>query len=302
MSTVVHIRFHGRGGEGVKLAGRIVSRAFFLRGSTVQDSPLYGAERRGAPVVSFVRIGQDRIDERGYITKPDITVVMDDSLLGSPDAAVLDGLPEHGLLLLNSDRTAESVREEFHIVSRLVVEDVSTLVLERLGQHLLSAPMAGFTLKTTGLVPWDLVAEAVRRELADLGLAANLIEKNVETTCVIYERAPSLGVPRTSDGVPAAVTEPFVLPHLSAREAAPSITAKGNTALRRVDGWRVYRPVIHTDRCTRCFLCFALCPEGAIHLDAEHFPVVDYEHCKGCLVCVEECPLRIIDAVREERV
>jgi pyruvate ferredoxin oxidoreductase gamma subunit len=66
------IRLHGRGGEGVKLASRIVSRAAFLAGRTVQDSPLYGAERRGAPVVAFVRFSDGGpIAERGYIERPD---------------------------------------------------------------------------------------------------------------------------------------------------------------------------------------------------------------------------------------
>jgi Pyruvate/2-oxoacid:ferredoxin oxidoreductase delta subunit len=44
---------------------------------------------------------------------------------------------------------------------------------------------------------------------------------------------------------------------------------------------------------------FALCPEGAIGLDAAKYPIVDYEHCKGCLVCVAECPPRAIAEVRE---
>jgi len=45
MAAVGHVRFHGRGGEGVKLASRIVSRALFLAGYVVQDSPVFGAER-----------------------------------------------------------------------------------------------------------------------------------------------------------------------------------------------------------------------------------------------------------------
>jgi 2-oxoacid:acceptor oxidoreductase delta subunit (pyruvate/2-ketoisovalerate family) len=69
--------------------------------------------------------------------------------------------------------------------------------------------------------------------------------------------------------------------------------------LRHTDGWRVYRPLIDRPHCTRCFLCFALCPEGAIHLDADNYPIIDYDHCKGCLVCVAECPPQVISAVRE---
>ncbi|MEN8711676.1 MAG: 2-oxoacid:acceptor oxidoreductase family protein, partial [Arenicellales bacterium] len=42
------IRFHGRGGQGMKTASRILGTAFFLAGYEVQDAPRYGAERRGA--------------------------------------------------------------------------------------------------------------------------------------------------------------------------------------------------------------------------------------------------------------
>ena len=40
------IRFHGRGGQGMKTASRILGTAFFLSGYEVQDAPRYGAERR----------------------------------------------------------------------------------------------------------------------------------------------------------------------------------------------------------------------------------------------------------------
>jgi len=49
------IRFHGRGGQGMKTASRILGMAFFKAGYQVQDAPCYGAERRGAPIFAYVR-------------------------------------------------------------------------------------------------------------------------------------------------------------------------------------------------------------------------------------------------------
>jgi pyruvate ferredoxin oxidoreductase gamma subunit len=89
------------------------------------------------------------------------------------------------------------------------------------------------------------------------------------------------------------------MPRVPARLAAPSLRTAATSALRTTDGWRVNRPVIERERCTRCFLCFVLCPEGAIRLDAADYPVVDYDHCKGCLVCATECPPHAIAEVRE---
>ena len=71
------VRFHGRGGQGAKTASRILGTAAFLSGYQAQDSPIYGAERRGAPVAAFTRFGGEPIRERGVIAHPDLVVVAD---------------------------------------------------------------------------------------------------------------------------------------------------------------------------------------------------------------------------------
>ena len=69
---MIEVRFHGRGGQGVKVASRILGRAGFLSDLQVQDFALFGAERRGAPVVSFTRLSDEPIDQRGYIEGPNL--------------------------------------------------------------------------------------------------------------------------------------------------------------------------------------------------------------------------------------
>ncbi len=49
------IRFHGRGGQGMKTASRILGTAFFKAGYQVRDAPRYGAERRRAPIFAYGR-------------------------------------------------------------------------------------------------------------------------------------------------------------------------------------------------------------------------------------------------------
>src|SRR6266545_4837640 len=79
--TMLRIRFHGRGGQGMKTASRIVGTAAFWEGRYAQDSPIYGAERRGAPMVALTRIADEPILERGLIATPDLVVVADETLL-----------------------------------------------------------------------------------------------------------------------------------------------------------------------------------------------------------------------------
>jgi pyruvate ferredoxin oxidoreductase gamma subunit len=297
---VRHIRFHGRGGEGVKLASRIVSRALFLGGLNVQDSPLYGAERRGAPVVAFARFSEGPIHERGYIEKPDLAVLMDPSLLNHPEATVLAGLEDTSLLLVNSAHTEHDLRKHCQTLARVVTLDITSIALDLLGHQLLSAPMAGFAAKAAGLARWNQVAEAVHMELAEVGLTQDLIERNLRATQRAYDAAPSMGLSEPRQAPATDLRQPFVIPRLPARTAAPVIGAEATSLLRTTDGWRVYRPIIERRLCTRCFICFALCPEGAIQLDLQNYPIIDYAHCKGCLVCLTECPPKAISELRED--
>jgi len=76
----------------------------------------------------------------------------------------------------------------------------------------------------------------------------------------------------------------------------PAATSElSNTGL-----WRTLRPVIDDGHCNRCsWVCSTLCPDSAIHVDADHRPRIDYDHCKGCMVCVAVCPRHAIRAVSE---
>ena len=56
---MIEVRFHGRGGQGAKIASRILSHSGILAGLYAQDFALFGAERRGAPVVSFTRLSAE---------------------------------------------------------------------------------------------------------------------------------------------------------------------------------------------------------------------------------------------------
>jgi 2-oxoacid:acceptor oxidoreductase gamma subunit (pyruvate/2-ketoisovalerate family) len=96
------IRFHGRGGQGMKTANQILGSAFFLQGFEVQDAPRYGAERRGAPIFAYLRASRAPIHERGAITRPDLVVVADETLIPVPAAGVLQGVSAHTVLLVNS--------------------------------------------------------------------------------------------------------------------------------------------------------------------------------------------------------
>ncbi|MEM4700054.1 MAG: 4Fe-4S binding protein [Candidatus Nezhaarchaeales archaeon] len=58
--------------------------------------------------------------------------------------------------------------------------------------------------------------------------------------------------------------------------------------------WHLHgRPSIDRAKCTKCWLCWAYCPEGVVRR-GEGGPEVDYARCKGCGICANECPTKAI--------
>jgi pyruvate ferredoxin oxidoreductase delta subunit len=51
-------------------------------------------------------------------------------------------------------------------------------------------------------------------------------------------------------------------------------------------------------KCSRCLLCWVLCPEGVIGKENEQLEI-DMNYCKGCGLCAHECPKHAIVMVRE---
>ena len=55
------VRFHGRGGQGAVTAAAMLAAALLEEGKYAVSIPSFGFERRGAPVVSFLRCSDREI-------------------------------------------------------------------------------------------------------------------------------------------------------------------------------------------------------------------------------------------------
>jgi len=293
---MIRIRFHGRGGHGVKTASRVVGTAAFLAGFECQDSPVYGAERRGAAVTAFTRISETPIRERGMIAQPDLILVADETLLDDPTAGVLIGQESASNLFLNTTDACALI-EKHGITTPAVSFDVTGTTRDVLGRaSALSAGMAGAAAKLSGCVSQEGLKEAVREEFSHLSVGEDVVAKNVDVACKVFaalEPAVFSAAARVSPGT--MVTVPYVDPILG----ASTVYNSGNAEQRHTGAWRVERPVIDNDVCTKCGLCFVECPDGAIALDASGLPVIDYDHCKGCMICGHVCPVEAISHVPE---
>jgi pyruvate ferredoxin oxidoreductase gamma subunit len=296
------IRFHGRGGQGMKTASRILGQALFRMGFEVQDAPRYGAERRGAPIFAYVRADREPINERGIIRRPDLVVVSDDTLVPVPAAGVLAGVDAHSLLLIHSRDTAETWRARLNTPARVLVLPFDEEAADSAALPFSGVACAGAAACLLGIISDTVLVQALQVELAHLGEA--VLQRNLDVALAAYaQMAKAQGCVREGPEVDAADYEapdwidlPFEHAGLSAPVIHASLTSQAvNTGL-----WRTLRPVIDDDRCKRCWwICSSLCPDGAIRID-DGQPVIDYDHCKGCLVCVAVCPPHAITAQTEQ--
>ncbi len=298
---MIRIRFHGRGGHGVKTASRVVGTAAFLAGYQAQDSPVYGAERRGAAVVAFTRISSEPILERGVITHPDLIVIADDTLCRDPAAHVLAGQEAASAVFVNvaAGQDVQKLASEFGITAPLVLYDITGRTLEELGRAAaLSAGLGAAAARLAGVIDEPQLVESLREEFEHLQVPAEDIDKNIRVARDVFAAVQPARLEPGQAVLPGAMA---AIPHAHPVLAAPSVLDVGNAMQQQTGAWRVERPIVNREACTRCGLCFVECPDGAISLDDEGYPVIDYDHCKGCMICRHLCPLHAIDHEMETR-
>ena len=159
------IRFHGRGGQGTVVASVILAKAFFKAGWHVQTFPVFGVERRGAPVEAYLRLDDKKILIRSNLYTPDHVVVQDGKLLAYVD--VTKGLKPGGWVLLNAPRFPEDLSPFSDF--RLAVVDAAGIALDRqLGsrtQPIINTAMVGGFARVFGGPPLESIAQAIEEEI-----------------------------------------------------------------------------------------------------------------------------------------
>jgi len=294
---VYRIRFHGRGGHGIKTGARILGSAFFAEGFEVQDSPRYGAERRGAPIDASVRAARAPIRERGALRAPDLVVVADETLVPVAAAGVLADLSERSWLLLRSTTPAAEWQARLARPGRVLSHALA--VDGRAELPFVGSVCAAAAARLVGAIGWPAFETALRAELAGV----DATDENLSRTRAVWDAlAPHAGCVAEGPDTLATGADPgwIDVPLDPAAVAAPDVRAPLTSLQLRTGLWRTHRPVIEEARCHGCaWICSTFCPDGAIAIDAAGRPQIDYDHCKGCLVCVAVCPHHAIRVERE---
>ena len=178
--SLVEICFHGRGGQGAVTAANLLAAAALQDGNKgVQAFPLFGAERRGAPVRAFARISGEEIHLRSEIYNPDIVIVLDESIMDIVD--VLKGVKDEGKILINTRKKPNDF--EFSKKYHVATVDATGIALKHAilvgGMPVVNTPILGSIPKILDRVTLQSIQNVIRGKWIgkkDLG------ERNVKAT------------------------------------------------------------------------------------------------------------------------
>jgi len=184
---MVEIRFHGRGGQGTVVATILLAKAFFRDGYYVQSFPLFGVERRGAPVEAYLRLNRKEILIRTNVYTPDHVVVLDKTLLESIDVTL--GLKTGGWILVNGPELPAYPNSWSDY--KLAFVDATHIALKNgLGTRthpIVNTPMLGGLARVLGMPSMEAIAKAIQREVPSKPKA------NIRAAEMAYEQVQLVG-------------------------------------------------------------------------------------------------------------
>ena len=160
MKELIEIRWHGRGGQGAKSAAQFLAEAALDSGKFIQAFPEYGPERAGAPMRSYTRISDKVINIHSSVTNPEAVVVIDPTLL-TPQ--VLEGLPEDGILVVNSSESPAEIRKKLdYECGKVASVDATKIALETVKIPIPNTPMLGALVKIMPVVSLEAIQGKVK--------------------------------------------------------------------------------------------------------------------------------------------
>lgn len=170
---VREIRLHGRGGQGAVTAGDMIVTASVMAGNYGASFPVYGDARRGAPVVTYVNLGDEPVRQKTQVYYPDCLIVLDPRQREWPETYA--GLKPGGILLLNYGKDPE---KQFHPnLAKAGVVDATKIAMEEIGIPAFNTALLGAFAATSGWISLDAILKVVEGTFR-----GELLAKNIRST------------------------------------------------------------------------------------------------------------------------
>jgi len=181
---IVEIFFHGRGGQTAITASQLLAEMAFEKG--FKDTiaiPIIGAERRGAPIMAFTKISENKqIKTYDSVKEPDYMIIFDTSLLDIP--RIKETIKEGVILIVNSPTPIDT--SDFPDNVKINIVDATGICINRDFMHssgpILNIPMLGAFGKVTGYYDLEIMEKVLKKEFGD-----NKLKKNMKVATDAYE-------------------------------------------------------------------------------------------------------------------
>ncbi|MCX7944924.1 MAG: 2-oxoacid:acceptor oxidoreductase family protein [Deltaproteobacteria bacterium] len=175
---MLEIRFHGRGGQGAVTSVELFAISAIAEGKYAQGFPSFGPERRGAPVVAFLRISDKPVKIRSKIYNPDVVVILDPSLVDVANPTF--GLKKGGIIVLNTAKSHSDLGGAFKGY-KVAIVDAYKIAMEEMGVNIVNTTMLGSLIKATDVIRLKSIEEPVRERFG------RLAEKNISALKRAYK-------------------------------------------------------------------------------------------------------------------
>jgi pyruvate ferredoxin oxidoreductase gamma subunit len=185
---MLEIRFHGRGGQGAVTSVELLAIAAIEEGKFAQGFPSFGPERRGAPVMAFLRIDDRHIRLRCKIANPDVLLILDPSLIRIQKPAA--DLKPNGIIVLNTNKSIAETRREFGFTHTLALVDANTIAKQVLGVPITNTTMLGALLRATGAVKMESMIAPLKERFGPMA-AKNIAALQEAFDKTVVEEAKS---------------------------------------------------------------------------------------------------------------
>ena len=291
------VRFHGRGGQGAVMAAQALASAAFEEGGYAVAFPIFGSERRGAPVLAFTRIDKKPIRVKTQVYEPDFIVILDEGLISTVDVAA--GLKKGGMAIVNTARKPEEI--DLGVDLTIATVDATAVAMEILKRPTTNSAILGAIAKATGIVSMKGIEKGIINIFGGrLGEKVGLI--NAKAAQAAYDRT----IIGESKGKIKGKSTPKWLPTvhemlpgaaIGAHDTPAGKVGMGSMSENKTGSWKITQPKYDKEACTMCLTCWWACPEGCINRAKEKLEF-DMSYCKGCGICANECPVEAIEMVR----
>ena len=174
------VEWFSRAGQGAITAANFLSEACATLGYHVQSFPNFGAEKRGALVITYNRISKENkiLDDPAHLIHSDVSVLVDTSLLGdelSYDEAISKN--KNGTLFINTSKTTPSkFNEKFQGTTYHL--NASKIAMETINRDIPNVAIIGGLTKILNLDYEKIKTELIKNLSA--AFPAKIVEKNMQ--------------------------------------------------------------------------------------------------------------------------